>query len=61
MCANPESETITSFYLVPEDGESLPQFLPGQFLTIALSMLIMGVNPTPALNSTTGRSLSISR
>ena len=24
-----ESETITSFYLAPEDGESLPGFLPG--------------------------------
>ena len=29
---NPESETITSFYLVPEDGNPLDPFLPGQFL-----------------------------
>ncbi len=32
----PESETITSFYLVPEDGEPLPAYLPGQFLTFRL-------------------------
>lgn len=34
----PESETITSFYLVPEDGAALPDFLPGQFLTFELSI-----------------------
>ena len=34
----PESETITSFYLVPEDGAALPPFLPGQFLTFELSI-----------------------
>ncbi len=34
----PESETITSFYLVPEDGAALPGFLPGQFLTFELSI-----------------------
>ena len=32
----PESETITSFYLVPEDGAALPRFLPGQFLSFEL-------------------------
>jgi ferredoxin-NADP reductase/MOSC domain-containing protein YiiM len=32
----PESETITSFYLVPEDGGPLPPFKPGQFLTFRL-------------------------
>ncbi len=32
----PESETITSFYLVPEDGAPLPAYLPGQFLTFRL-------------------------
>jgi ferredoxin-NADP reductase len=32
----PESETITSFYLVPEDGDTLPPFKPGQFLTFRL-------------------------
>jgi ferredoxin-NADP reductase/MOSC domain-containing protein YiiM/predicted pyridoxine 5'-phosphate oxidase superfamily flavin-nucleotide-binding protein len=34
----PESEAITSFYLVPEDGAALPPFLPGQFLTFELSI-----------------------
>jgi ferredoxin-NADP reductase/MOSC domain-containing protein YiiM len=34
----PESETITSFYLVPEDGAALPRFLPGQFLSFELSI-----------------------
>ena len=34
----PESETITSFYLVPEDGEPLPVYMPGQFLTFRLSI-----------------------
>ena len=34
----PESETITSFYLVPEDGATLPGLLPGQFLTLELDI-----------------------
>ena len=34
----PESETITSFYLVPEDGVALPEFQPGQFLTFELDI-----------------------
>jgi ferredoxin-NADP reductase/MOSC domain-containing protein YiiM len=34
----PESQTITSFYLVPEDREPLPIYLPGQFLTFRLSI-----------------------
>ena len=34
----PESETITSFYLVPEDGAPLPGYLPGQFLTLELDI-----------------------
>ncbi len=34
----PESQTITSFYLVPEDGEPLPIYMPGQFLTFRLSV-----------------------
>ena len=33
-----ESETITSFYLVPEDGARLPRFEPGQFLTFEINM-----------------------
>ncbi len=34
----PESEVITSFYLVPEDGAPLPGYLPGQFLTFELNI-----------------------
>ncbi|MEA3277510.1 MAG: MOSC domain-containing protein [Pseudomonadota bacterium] len=34
----PESETVTSFYLVPDAKRSLPRFLPGQFLTFALDI-----------------------
>jgi ferredoxin-NADP reductase len=31
-----EGKSICSFYLVPEDGQSLPSFLPGQYLTFRL-------------------------
>ncbi len=34
----PESETITSFYLEPEDGKPLPSYRPGQFLTFKLDI-----------------------
>ena len=34
----PESDTITSFYLAPEDGKPLPHFLPGQFLPLKLDI-----------------------
>ena len=30
----PESEVITSFYLQPTDGGGLPEFKPGQYITI---------------------------
>lgn len=33
-----ESEEITSFYLQPEDGGDIPDFQPGQFLTIKLDI-----------------------
>ena len=33
---------VCSFYLVPKDGEPLPPFLPGQFLTFSLNV------PTPS-------------
>jgi ferredoxin-NADP reductase/MOSC domain-containing protein YiiM len=46
----PESETITSFYLIPEDGAPLPGFLPGQFLTFELT--IPG-QPKPVLRTYT--------
>lgn len=34
----PESETITSFYLLPSDGKPLASFQPGQFLTFQLTI-----------------------
>ncbi|ARP53638.1 flavohemoprotein [Alcaligenes faecalis] len=33
-----ESNNITSFYLVPEDGLPLPTFKPGQYLTVRVSL-----------------------
>lgn len=33
-----ESQTITSFYLVPEDRQPLPVYMPGQFLTFRLAI-----------------------
>ncbi len=33
-----ESETITSFYLKPEDAESLAAFKPGQYLTVRVPL-----------------------
>jgi ferredoxin-NADP reductase/MOSC domain-containing protein YiiM/ferredoxin len=43
-----ESHDITSFYLVSEDGETLPVYMPGQFLTFKLS--IPG-NPKPVIRN----------
>ena len=34
----PESETITSFYLAPENAKPLERFLPGQFLPLKLDI-----------------------
>lgn len=34
----PESELITSFYLEPTDGGPLPDFQPGQYLTLVLNV-----------------------
>jgi MOSC domain-containing protein YiiM/ferredoxin-NADP reductase len=33
-----ESDDVSSFHLVPEDGQSLPPYLPGQYLTIRVSI-----------------------
>ena len=33
-----EMRSVCSFYLVPEDGQPLPPFLPGQFLTFRLDI-----------------------
>jgi len=32
----PESDVITSFYLKPADNEPLPQWLPGQYITVKI-------------------------
>lgn len=46
-----ESSVITSFYLEPEDGKKLPDYLPGQYITVRV--------PTPD-GSTTMRNYSLS-
>lgn len=46
-----ESSIITSFYLKPEDGDKLPDYLPGQYITVRM--------PTPD-GSTTMRNYSLS-
>ena len=33
-----ESEDVASFHLVPEDGQFLPPYLPGQYLTVRVSI-----------------------
>ncbi|MFJ7745913.1 NO-inducible flavohemoprotein [Peribacillus sp. NPDC097295] len=33
-----ESDVITSFYLKPADGDSIPSFLPGQYLTVRMEI-----------------------
>lgn len=47
----PESDIITSFYLKPVDGGALPDFHPGQYITVRM--------PTPD-GSTTMRNYSLS-
>ena len=47
-----ESDEITSFYLQPTDGHSLPHFNPGQYISIQV--------PVPALNSLQSRQYSLS-
>ncbi|MFB5192739.1 NO-inducible flavohemoprotein [Alicyclobacillus fastidiosus] len=34
----PESEVISSFYLVPQDGKEIADFLPGQYLTFKVDI-----------------------
>lgn len=38
----PESEEITSFYLVPADGGAVPQHKPGQYITIRVMVPELG-------------------
>ncbi len=33
-----ESDDVASFHLVPKDGQSLPPYLPGQYLTVRVSI-----------------------
>lgn len=33
-----ENALITSFYLKPKDGSALPEYLPGQFITVQVTM-----------------------
>ncbi|KAI1654142.1 flavohemo protein [Daldinia decipiens] len=37
-----ETSEITSFYLVPEDGQPLPSFLPGQYISLQVFVPQMG-------------------
>ncbi|TWT63122.1 Flavohemoprotein [Rubinisphaera italica] len=43
----PESDIVTSFYLKPADGKEIPNYLPGQYLTIKFDEL---ETPTSARN-----------
>lgn len=38
-----ESEEITSFYLKPEDGQALPDYRPGQYVTLRVSVPELGL------------------
>ncbi|MEB6379008.1 NO-inducible flavohemoprotein [Leclercia adecarboxylata] len=38
-----ESEEITSFYLKPEDGEALPDYRPGQYVTLRVLVPELGL------------------
>ncbi len=48
------ARSVCSFYLLPEDGQPLPSFLPGQFLTFRLDV------PTPAGTESIIRCYSLS-
>jgi ferredoxin-NADP reductase len=41
-----DNQSVCSFYLVPEDQQPLPHFLPGQFLTFRLDQVATAGNST---------------
>ena len=38
-----ESAEITSFYLVPQDGQALPPYKPGQYVTLRVEVPALGI------------------
>ena len=38
-----ESTEITSFYLIPEDGQTLPPYKPGQYITLRVFVPALGI------------------
>ncbi|KAI9900357.1 hypothetical protein N3K66_004619 [Trichothecium roseum] len=41
----PDNESVTNFYLEPVDGEPLPQYLPGQYVSLQLPIPTGGQAP----------------